>query len=705
MVASIDELPDAICSPSPFHVDIHQAKLVAALSLDPLKDDNSTSLWPDYQNFTSLDTTWLTNGTSQNGTTHQQLPAAVVVPTGIALYVLSLLTFVGNAMVLHAIRTEKRLQTVSNMFIMSLALADLTVGLIVMPISSAYAITGDWKFGYVVCQFWLSVDYTASTASIFNLSILSLDRYWSITSPLRYLRRRTKKRALIMIGLAWVGASMWFIPVLGWHHLHGGQRRKLKGHVCETEFATNMTFKVVTSIINFYIPTICMTVLYVRIFLAIKRRSQDIARFGAYTASGTSACGNASKSQTLANLTLKRANNHRVTSVVETVTEEDQLDEAEQNCDSLTEEPETVVPKMANGSSSHHHNSSAIKTEFHRLAVVAFPMQPKANNNHRKIISHNNSSSSSDSSTQTLQPRIKKDQVSCESLSVFDGVTVRVEYIGDQKDQQLSSYHSNDLLLGLEERKKRTAEDSPTVPLRQPLSANYRDRVVLHHHHQVRQSSFIGPSHGKGCSGARRHSRHIHCYRSKKTSHDKVEACSQLRTVTIAAPPDNTNSVEQEFSVGQRFLRDSRKRLLTLFGSNNHGDGSSSRRLHNDVRGQPLKSSSTATRANPNAVLAKEKKAATQLGVIVGAFILCWLPYFTLFMVVAYCGENQCVNNTVFTVTIWFGYFNSTLNPILYPLCNANFKRAFKRMLHLTPDQQTPPLAPVLQPTPHAKKI
>ena len=47
-----------------------------------------------------------------------------------------MVTDVGNGMVLHAIRTEKRLQTVSNMFIMSLAVADLIVGLIVMPISA-----------------------------------------------------------------------------------------------------------------------------------------------------------------------------------------------------------------------------------------------------------------------------------------------------------------------------------------------------------------------------------------------------------------------------------------------------------------------------------------------------------------------------------------------------------------------------------------
>ena len=81
----------------------------------------------------------------------------------------------------------------------------------------------------MVCQFWLSVDYTASTASIFNLFILSLDRYWSITSPLRYLRRRTKKRALVMIALAWTGASMWVVPILGWHHVFFAGRRQQPG--------------------------------------------------------------------------------------------------------------------------------------------------------------------------------------------------------------------------------------------------------------------------------------------------------------------------------------------------------------------------------------------------------------------------------------------------------------------------------------------
>ena len=76
--------------------------------------------------------------------------------------------------------------------------------------------------------------------------------------------------------------------------------------VCETEFATNMTFKVVTSILNFYIPTSIITFLYVRIFFAIKSRSRDIVRFGAYTASGGSTVSNNASAKRSANKNISK---------------------------------------------------------------------------------------------------------------------------------------------------------------------------------------------------------------------------------------------------------------------------------------------------------------------------------------------------------------------------------------------------------------
>ncbi|KAF2361549.1 G protein-coupled receptor rhodopsin-like [Trinorchestia longiramus] len=97
------------------------------------------------------------------------------VAAGIALILLAIITTLGNSLVIHAIRTEKRLRTVSNLFLMSLAVADLIIGVIVMPITAAYTIAGQWRWGEDVCKFWLATDYTASTASIFNLVVLTLD--------------------------------------------------------------------------------------------------------------------------------------------------------------------------------------------------------------------------------------------------------------------------------------------------------------------------------------------------------------------------------------------------------------------------------------------------------------------------------------------------------------------------------------------------
>ena len=117
--------------------------------------------------------------------------------------------------------------------------------------------TDRWYLGAWLCDAWLSIDYCASTASIFNLFVLSLDRYWSITSPLKYLRRRTKRRAFFMIAAAWALSALWILPVTGWHSMvhPDGLRHRLSEHHCDTEFADNITFKVSRRcIITFYLP-------------------------------------------------------------------------------------------------------------------------------------------------------------------------------------------------------------------------------------------------------------------------------------------------------------------------------------------------------------------------------------------------------------------------------------------------------------------
>ncbi len=126
-----------------------------------------------------------------------------------------------------------------------------------------------------MCQIWLAADYTASTASILNLLTLSLDRYWSITSPLKYLGKRTKSRALIMIGFAWSISLLWVIPIIGWSYFFNNNIRTVPPNKCNTEYNENLAFKVITALANFYIPLFAMICINIKVYLVIQKRYQS----------------------------------------------------------------------------------------------------------------------------------------------------------------------------------------------------------------------------------------------------------------------------------------------------------------------------------------------------------------------------------------------------------------------------------------------
>ncbi|XP_013772534.1 octopamine receptor beta-2R-like [Limulus polyphemus] len=79
--------------------------------------------------------------------------------------------------------------------------------------------------------------------------------------------------------------------------------------------------------------------------------------------------------------------------------------------------------------------------------------------------------------------------------------------------------------------------------------------------------------------------------------------------------------------------------------------------------------------------LKREHKAAKTLGVIMGAFILCWLPFFLWYVSITMCGDACYCPDIVVDVLFWIGYFNSSLNPIIYAYFNRDFREAFKQTL------------------------
>uniref|UniRef100_A0A182SI43 G-protein coupled receptors family 1 profile domain-containing protein n=1 Tax=Anopheles maculatus TaxID=74869 RepID=A0A182SI43_9DIPT len=102
--------------------------------------------------------------------------------------------------------------------------------------------------------------------------------------------------------------------------------------------------------------------------------------------------------------------------------------------------------------------------------------------------------------------------------------------------------------------------------------------------------------------------------------------------------------------------------------------------------GSTLNISSTP---NPHAQVSKrketleakrERKAAKTLAIITGAFVVCWLPFFLTALLLPLC-ESCSINDTVASLFLWLGYFNSTLNPVIYTIFSPEFRQAFKRIL------------------------
>uniref|UniRef100_A0A672FYF3 Muscarinic acetylcholine receptor n=1 Tax=Salarias fasciatus TaxID=181472 RepID=A0A672FYF3_SALFA len=188
---------------------------------------------------------------------------------------LSLVTVVGNILVLVSFKINKALKTVNNYYLLSLAFADLTIGTLSMNLYTTYIIMDQWALGPVVCDLWLAIDYVASNASVMNLLVISFDRYFSVTRPLTYRAKRTTKRAMTMIGLAWsISFILWAPAILFWQYIVG--ERTVQPNECYIQFLSEPIITFCTAIAAFYLPVTIMAFLFWKIYQETEKRNKDV---------------------------------------------------------------------------------------------------------------------------------------------------------------------------------------------------------------------------------------------------------------------------------------------------------------------------------------------------------------------------------------------------------------------------------------------
>nr|XP_029720533.1 5-hydroxytryptamine receptor 1-like [Aedes albopictus]XP_029720534.1 5-hydroxytryptamine receptor 1-like [Aedes albopictus] len=175
-------------------------------------------------------------------------------------------TIVGNVLVCVAVCLVRKLRRPCNYLLVSLAISDLCVAVLVMPPALLYEVLEEWKFGTVFCDIWVSFDVLSCTASILNLCAISVDRYWAITKPLEYGVKRTPRRMIACIVLVWLVAACISLPpllILGNEHMTNGQP---SCSVCQ-----NFFYQIYATLCAFYIPLAVMLFVYFQIFRAARR--------------------------------------------------------------------------------------------------------------------------------------------------------------------------------------------------------------------------------------------------------------------------------------------------------------------------------------------------------------------------------------------------------------------------------------------------
>ncbi|NWU88461.1 HRH3 protein, partial [Upupa epops] len=198
----------------------------------------------------------------------------VQVLLAVLMVLLALVTTLGNILVILAFVMDRNLRHRSNFYFLNLAVSDFAVGVFCIPLYIPYALTGTWHLGRGLCKVWLVVDYVLCAASVFNIVLISYDRFLSVTKAVSYRAQQgiASHPAVKMVAI-WVFAFLLYCPaIVLWEHVAG--HSVLEAGQCHTEFFNNWYFLLCASTLEFFVPLLLVTYFNAHILRSIQGRQR-----------------------------------------------------------------------------------------------------------------------------------------------------------------------------------------------------------------------------------------------------------------------------------------------------------------------------------------------------------------------------------------------------------------------------------------------
>ena len=187
-----------------------------------------------------------------------------------------LATVFGNVLVISTVFLSRQIRSLkANYFIASLAVSDLLVALVSLPLRLDQTIHNmNWCLGSNACAIWIWSDIICSAASIANLAVISIDRFVALSSPLTYKMKMTKINAFRLIAFVWLYSLLWAsLSFINWSN--PGTPSIHTAKECGKDDPIYYTVAIVTGLL---VPLSIFVVNYCRIFLIAKHQASSLAR-------------------------------------------------------------------------------------------------------------------------------------------------------------------------------------------------------------------------------------------------------------------------------------------------------------------------------------------------------------------------------------------------------------------------------------------
>jgi 7 transmembrane receptor (rhodopsin family) len=162
----------------------------------------------------------LSGNSTENGTNEAASETTWQLPLGACIFLItdtslaSSWIVMANLLVIISFLRDAKLRIIQNYYIVSLAMSDLMIGSIVLPLGLySFLHNQGWPIrNAALCKFWMVIDYVNSLQSSLSVCLISYDRFKMILHPIEYRNEESPKRAMLRIACTWTFSILFYGP-------------------------------------------------------------------------------------------------------------------------------------------------------------------------------------------------------------------------------------------------------------------------------------------------------------------------------------------------------------------------------------------------------------------------------------------------------------------------------------------------------------